>query len=488
MTLSEHLYRQNEANVTTIDGNMVPYLDADYAATSRPFQKVIEKVEDFLAEYGSVHRGSGQFSQRSTAIYQEALGVISAFIGDNPDNPSYNVIPAQNTTHAVNMLTRLLTLNAPGHSSDGIDQFFVPVAEHSANDLPWRRQQDEANPFRPVIRIKTDEAGMIDLKDLERKIKSAKVEPEPKYNGLLTFTGASSITGAIADIKAITSIAKEHNVLTFVDAAQMVAHRDVDIGELGVDFMAFAGHKMYAPFGGGVLIGKKDIIEEWEPAIVGGGTIDFASKDEALPAKSFAKRFGAGTPNAVGIVALAVAAEMLKHEIGYDAVKAHEQELLDRAKQDFANLPDGIRVTAPLDYDADKKTAVFSFDVGEMSSNLFAARLANEHGIGVRQGPICQYELVADLLGLGPDAAQATLETIAKGNQNETYGVVRASFGMGSTPDEISRLADAIRDIAQTPERGAEYIEGKSGQYYPKNASPVQAPPTDFFQSLGRSR
>ena len=245
-----------------LSGSLVNYLDADNAATTRPFVLVNEKVQELLSVYGSVHRGSGVNSQISTEVFDKARQLIVEFVGG--DENRLAVCYTQNTTSAINKLSRKLRLNPASG-----DRVFLSEFEHSSNDLPWRSSD--------AIRIGASEAGSLDIQALEQALSSVPATATK----LVAVTGASNLTGALTPIHEIATVTHRYGGLLLVDAAQLVAHRPIRMVGTGqgdhIDFLAFSGHKMYAPYGGGVLIGDRAILTEAPPDELGGGTIDFAT-------------------------------------------------------------------------------------------------------------------------------------------------------------------------------------------------------------------
>lgn len=436
--------------VETARRGFVQYLNLDNAATTPPFVVVVEKLNEFLETYGSIHRGSGFKSLLSTEIFEEAIPIILGFLGVTADR--YALVVTHNTTSAINRLTRMLGLSAQ-------DAIFISEFEHSANDLPWRK-----GPH--IVRIPADDDGQFDVDYFTQALRQENV-PGRK---IVAISGASNITGAITPIHQIASISHANGALVAVDAAQLVAHREVNLLGNGtdqqIDFISFSGHKMYAPFGGGVLIGRRELLEGLPPDDVGGGNVDFVTADSYDLSRNYFKRATAGTPNVLGLVSMALSCIILKRKIGFPEIMRHEQQILDRLRNRFENM-DGIRIYCDLDYDAYKKCSILTFNMDGMNHNLVAARLGHEYGIGVRQGAICQFSYVAKLLGLRPEDIGAARNAVHAGDFDRMYGIVRASFGLGNVPQDADRLADALIEIRDTPDRSKGYFLNRDGEYWP---------------------
>ncbi len=451
-----------DRTVRTIFGNEVEYLDADAAATTRPLEIVQEKVLEFLSTYGSVHRGSGANSRLSTEIFVAAREAMLDFVNASSDAA---ICITSNTTAAINKLRRKLNLRSERGDCVVLSEF-----EHSSNDLPWRA----LNP----VRIPAGDDGVLDLDVLKREV----IHRQGSGRTLVAVTGASNLTGALMPIREIAFLAHCAGAMIFVDAAQLAGHRAIDMqGARGgdyLDFVAFSGHKMYAPFGAGVLIGDAKALGQTGPDDIGGGTVDFVTLDTYDLASDIFRRENAGTPNAVGLVAMAVAAGMLKKTIGFEDIELHEQELLDAARQRLSNIK-GLRLFGELDYSAARKCAILSFVLEGHDHALVAARLSHEYGIGVRHGHLCQFAYVARLLGLTPRQISQTRDVVISGNRDAMYGVVRASFGLGNRIEDIERLGEALEEIAATPKREQLYERNETGEWLPREMVPQNA--SEFF-------
>jgi selenocysteine lyase/cysteine desulfurase len=238
--------------------------------------------------------------------------------------------------------------------------------------------------------------------------------------------------------------------------------------------LAFSGHKMYAPFGAGVLIGDRAILETRPPDDLGGGTVDFVTPVGFDLTGDFFRRENPGTPNAVGLLAMALAASALKETIGFDAIVSHEQDLLSAARPRFPEV-NGLCVLEPLEYSAERKCAILSFVMEGVDHGLLAARLSYEFGIGVRHGHLCQFAYVARLLGLSAAEVDATRRAVLSGKREAMYGVVRASFGLGNRVGDVLRIAGGLQEIAATPERSGWYERNASGDWAPRDRSRLGA-------------
>src|SRR5215210_3750157 len=237
--------------VSVLDGKPRQYVDLDTAATSSASVAVTRAVQEFLPWYASVHRGAGIKSQLTSARYEEAREIIVRFVGGDP--ATHMALFPRNTTEAINMLAFRLGLTRD-------DVVVTTAVEHHANLLPWRRHAQ-------LRVVEVDERGTFDVAAIEAALDQ---HPRPR---VLAVTGGSNVTGWLPDLRAIAAAARQRGVLVVVDGAQLVPHRPVDITALGIDVLAFSGHKMYAPFGAGALIAPRALLADGEPFLVGGGAV-----------------------------------------------------------------------------------------------------------------------------------------------------------------------------------------------------------------------
>jgi cysteine desulfurase/selenocysteine lyase len=438
-----------DVEVPLLDGSYRRYVHLDNAATTPCLTVVQAKVNEFLRWYSSIHRGTGFKSVLSTRVYESARGIVSDFVHAASDTDT--VIFVRNTTEALNKLARRFPF------AEG-DVVLSSVMEHHSNLLPWRA-------VARVDHVGVRPDGSLDLGDLERKLNlhGGKVR-------LTTVTAASNVTGYVNPVHEIARLAHRAGSMIAVDAAQLAAHRPVVMGGKGtsdrLDFVTLSGHKMYAPFGCGALIGPRDLFEKGAPDEVGGGTVDYVSLVDVRWADA-PGRDEAGTPNVVGAVALATACKALQH-IGLETISAHEAQLtrylLDRLRE-----VRGLRVFGLTDPDrADERVGVVSFAMDSIPDGLVASRLAYEGGIGVRSGCFCAHPYVLCLLGVPEERAVYYRSRIADGDRSEVPGLVRVSMGLHNTKGDIDRLVEVLARISKGERAGNYVVDRKSGLYNPR--------------------
>src|SRR5687767_7073617 len=303
-----------DLDVPCIDGRPRRYVNLDYAASTPVMADVWAAVEAFVPWYSSVHRGSGVKSQVSTAAFEDSREDVKTFVGARADD---EVVFVRNTTEAINVLAAALPAGSRVLSS--------PV-EHHANMLPWRRHDLQLLPFTST----PDEL----LEACERALRERRTD-------LVAVTGASNVTGEVWPLAQLAELTHRHGAELFVDAAQLAGHRPIDMAGSGIDLLALSGHKLYAPFGAGALIGPERTLRGGAPLLQGGGAVELVTLDEVVWA-GVPERHEAGSPNVVGVVALAAACRRLR-EYGMEAIAAHEQALADRLWGALEDVP-GLRM------------------------------------------------------------------------------------------------------------------------------------------------
>jgi selenocysteine lyase/cysteine desulfurase len=377
--------------VPLVDGTTTRFVNFDYAASAPPLASVHRVVTTAMAHYASIHRGQSYLSRMSTAAYERARETIAELTGARPDDV---VVFTRNTTDALNLLASAV----PGRVVH-LD------IEHHANLLPWRGGQWTA--------VRAAESVDATLQELEREL-----QREPA--ALVSVTGASNVTGECLPLAALSGLAHRHAARLAVDGAQLAPHRPVELAAAGVDYFACSGHKLYAPYGAGALIGRPDWLDATEPHQRGGGAVVSVSLDGVEWKPSPARHEG-GTPNLVGAVSLGAAFQAL-NELGFDAITAHEQDLHGHLLDGLGQLEiEPLRVW-PGHTDL---VGVVSFNVPGYRADLVAAYLSAEHGIGVRGGKFCAHPLL-QRFGLGDT------------------GAVRASIGLGTSTDDVDAILRAI--------------------------------------------
>jgi cysteine desulfurase/selenocysteine lyase len=380
-----------------IHGKPLVYLD-NGASAQKP-RAVLDTVQRAYAEeYANVHRGLHYLSNLSTANFEKARETVRRFVNARSDA---EIIFTRNATEAVNLVAS--SYGAP-HIGEG-DEILLTIMEHHSNIVPWhflRERQGAVLKWAPI----SDDGDFL-LDEFERLI-----SPRTK---IIALTHMSNVLGTIVPLKEVVRIAHERGIPVLADGAQAAVHLPVDVRDLDVDFYAFTGHKLYGPTGIGVLYGKKEYLERMRPYQGGGEMIGYVTTDTVTYAEP-PHRFEAGTPAIVQAIGLGAAIDYVER-VGRDAIKAHEDVLLDYAMSRLGEL-DWLRIYGR----AKDKGSIISFNM-EGAHPHDVSTILDRYGVAVRAGTHCAEPLLA------------------------RYGVTstcRASFAMYNTVEEVDRLVEAL--------------------------------------------
>jgi selenocysteine lyase/cysteine desulfurase len=413
-----------EIQAPLIQGGHVRYANLDYGASAPALSVVSAYLNEILPYYASVHRGAGYASQISTSVYENARNIVREFVGGRADD---SVIFTRNTTDSLNLLAGCLPVVDHRHTGEVL---YLDI-EHHANLLPW-----QGVPHRSVVASET----------IEGTIATLRAELEHGDVSLLAVTGASNVTGEILPIRRLAALAHEFGARIAVDAAQLAPHRRINIAADDVDYLAFSGHKLYAPFGAGVLIGRPDWLDAGTPHLAGGGAVSEARLDGVSWATGPARHEG-GSPNVLGAATLARATQVVA-ALDQERWHAHEAAIRSFLVEGLQRI-DGVTVHQIFsDTNPDTDTiGVVNFSVAGYDAGLVAAYLSAEHGVGLRDGRFCAHPLLKRL-GL-------------------PSGSLRASFGVGSRLEDAQRLLAGIEELRRTG-LGWDYVVD-SGRWVPAN-------------------
>jgi cysteine desulfurase/selenocysteine lyase len=382
----------------TIDGEPITYLDS--ASTTPKPQSVIDAVVRFYTHHtANVHRGVHVLSEEATAEFEEARAEVAGFLGCSPAE----IVFTKNATMSMNMVAHGLDF-APD------DEVLLTALEHHANFMPWRLHAK-------AVTVDLAEDGLPRYEQIRERL-------TPKTR-LVTLAHVSNTTGHIAPIEDWIAEARKVGALTLVDAAQSASHLPIDVRRIGCDFLAFSGHKLLGPSGVGVLYARRELLEKMRPLEVGGGMVAYHARDR-YELKEAPFKFEAGTPNMEGVLGLGAAIRYLRR-IGMDRIAKHSQDLGAQMLEALQAIP-GIQVlgrSAPRS----RRIALCTFHVnaGGMGQSDVARYLCDANQILVSGGYHCAHILHHEL---------------------KLEGTVRASAHLFNTPDEIDKLARAVREIA----------------------------------------
>jgi selenocysteine lyase/cysteine desulfurase/DNA-binding HxlR family transcriptional regulator len=413
--------------VPLVTGGAVRYANLDHAASTSCLERVRQAVDELLPWYASVHRGAGLASQLCTKLYEDARFTVRSF-ADAPDEAT--VVFTRNTTDSLNLLGRSLPTGTTVFCFD---------SDHHAALLAWPKGRTRWLPVPDSIE------KCVDVLD-------AALRDHPGGERLVVLTAASNVTGELWPIGELAAVARRHGARTVLDAAQIAPHRPLRMREWAVDWLAFSGHKMYAPFGAGVLIGRTDWLQDAQPYLAGGGaTARVASTPGGLEVtwRDVPERHEAGSPNVIGVHALATACQTLG-EYGFDELEQFERGLHERLRSGLAGIP-AVRMLS-LWRPSVPGVGVTSFVVDGVDPGLLGTVLSAEHGIGLRVGAFCAHLATRTLLRNTPEAMR-----------NDQ--ALRVSIGLGNVAEHVDRLVAALREVIRN---GPQWTyERAGGEWWP---------------------
>ncbi|HWQ11645.1 MAG TPA: cysteine desulfurase [Roseiflexaceae bacterium] len=381
-----------------VNGKPLAFLDS--AASSQKPRRVIDCLEDYYRRYNAnVHRGVYRLSEEATFAFERARGKVARFIGASTPK---EVVFTRNTTEAINLVARAW---GDANLRPG-DRVLLSEMEHHSNLVPWQQLAQRTGAELDFLRV--DGAGRLALDDLDARLRGVR---------LVALTQQSNVLGTINPVAEIARRAHDAGALMLVDGAQSVPHMPVDVQALGVDFLAFSGHKMCAPTGIGVLWGRRRVLESMPPFLGGGSMIKAVGLHESTYA-DIPARFEAGTPAIGEAIALGEACDFLE-SVGMEKIYAHEQHLLGYALERLSAIP-GLRIYGPASLES--RGGAVSFTLEGIHPHDVAAVLDGE-GVAVRAGHHCCQPLHALL---------------------DIPATTRASFYLYNIPEEVDRLAAGL--------------------------------------------
>ena len=397
-------------------GRIVP-INFDNAATTPPFKRVVKRVLETTEYYGSIARGDGQKSQYCSDLYEECRRYILKYF--NAPEEIYTAIFVGNTTDGLNKLSNILINNKE-------DIVITTRMEHHSNDLPWRNKCD-------LKYVEVNEDGRININEIEELIERYK--EKVKY---ITITGASNVTGYINDIRKISGLIHKYGGKIIVAGAQVVPHKKIYMYKKdsleNIDFLVFSGHKIYAPFGSGAIIGLREDFNNNLPDTKGGGTVEYVIDNNQLWLNTPEKN-EAGTPNLFGAVAIMEAMKEIE-KIGFERIEKNEKELLQYLINGLKELN---RVKLYADNDCiDDRLGILVFTIDGMKYYEVGEKLSEIKAIGVRQGGFCSHPYTRRVLGIPNNQLQEYI------NKNGIPGLVRVSLGIYNSKKEANIFLETV--------------------------------------------
>ncbi|KWT47630.1 cysteine desulfurase [Lactococcus lactis] len=380
--------------------NDEPLVYLDNAATTQKPLKVLAAIKDYYEnDNANVHRGVHTLAERATEKYEAAREKVRQFINAKSTK---EVLFTRGTTTSINWVAQFA-----GQILKAGDEIVISIMEHHSNIVPWQEVAKKTGAILKFVYLKD---GQLDMDDLRKKITN-----QTKF---VSIAHVSNVLGTINPVEEITKIAHEHGAYMVVDGAQSTPHMAIDLQKMDVDFFAFSGHKMMGPTGIGVLYGKEELLNQFEPVEFGGEMIDFVYESHStwteLPWK-----FEAGTPNIAGAIALGAAIDYIQ-ELGIDQIHQHEIELIDYLMPKLQEI-EGLKIYGPKDNV--KRGGLIAFNIEGLHPHDVATALDME-GVAVRAGHHCAQPLL---------------------NYLETPATARSSFYLYNTKADCDKLVEALK-------------------------------------------
>lgn len=380
-----------------VHGKKLVYLDSG-ATTLKP-QSVVDRITHFYSyETSNVHRGAHYLGDVATQGFEGARLKIAEFLGAPQ---AEEIIFVRGTTEGINLVANswgLANLKAG-------DEVLITVMEHHANIVPWQMVAEKVGA--KVVAADILENGELDIEDFKKKL-SEKTK-------MVAFTACSNVLGTNTDMKLLTRLAHDVGAKVLIDGAQIVSQAQVNVLDINCDFFVFSAHKLFGPFGFGVVYGKKEVLEQMPP-YQGGGSMISKVTIEKTTYNDVPFRFEAGTPHVEGAVGLHAAIGFVE-KIGFDQIHAYEMDLLKKATEKLLAIPD-VKVFGT----AANKGALLSFNLkGAHHSDV--SQIMDQEGVAVRAGHHCTQPLMARL---------------------GVPGTVRASFSVYNSSEDIDAFIKAV--------------------------------------------
>ncbi|MEO1587292.1 MAG: cysteine desulfurase [Bacteroidota bacterium] len=376
----------------------------DNAATSQKPQLVIDRIEAYYEhENSNVHRGVHYLSQTATNAYEHTRKLAQELINAKHE---HEIIYTKGTTEGINLVAHSF---GKAFIKEG-DEIILSYLEHHSNIVPWQLIAEELGATIKVIPV--NDAGELDMEAYANML-NERVK-------IVSIVYISNSLGTINPVEEIIRLAHDRDIPVLLDGAQVVPHQRVDVQALDVDFLAFSGHKMFAPTGVGILYGKEKWLNAMPPYMGGGDMIDTVTFEKTT-FNSLPHKFEAGTPNIAGVIGLGAGIEYI-NSVGYENISAWEKELLDYGTEKLSEI-EGIRLIGT----AKEKASVISFLIDGIHP-YDAGTILDQLGIAVRTGHHCTQPLMKRL---------------------EVPGTMRASFAFYNTKEEIDRLVEGLKKVKQ---------------------------------------
>lgn len=393
--------RELKKDFPLLQNREIVYLDSG-ATTQKP-EKVINAIKEFYEKYNAnPHRGAYKLSVEATEKYEEVRDKIQKFINSKHRD---EIIFSKNTTESLNLLAYSYGLENLKEN----DEVLISIMEHHSNLVPWQKVCKKTKAKLNYMYI--NENFEIPDEEIEKKITDK--------TKIVSITHISNVLGTVNNIEKIIKIAHKKGAIVIVDLAQSIPHRRIDVQELDIDFAVFSGHKMLAPLGIGVLYGKKELLKEMTPFLMGGDMIEYVYEQDTTFAP-LPNKFEAGTQNVGGVIGLGVAIDYIE-DLGYEKIQEIEKELLNYARNEMLKLD---FLTLYLTPNEENHSGVISFNIKGVHPHDTASILDSKN-VCIRSGNHCAQPLMRYL---GIDST------------------CRASFYFYNTKEDVDKLVSALKD------------------------------------------
>ncbi len=430
------------------DGSTARRTYLDSAASNLRLKVADDIVRRALAHYANTHSRLHFGAHVTTELYHRAHDVVKDFVGATDDYTA--IFYGSGVTGGLNRMARVLAERRPER-----DVVICTMMEHHANDLPHRKHVGRVVHV-PVEKDSDGEAGRIDMAALR-----AAVEKHADRLNYVAVTAASNVTGVVNPVHEIARLAHAAGALVVVDAAQSAAHLPLSVvGDEPVenlDVLCISGHKIYTPGSPGVIVARKALFEGLEPQEVGGGIVTFVDAERYEVTDSLPAREEAGTPNIPGALALA-ATLYLMGRIGMDVIEEDERRLTQYALERFAAIP-RMHIYGSHRLEVADRIGVITFNLKNVPHGLVAAVLNDYFGIAMRNQCFCAQPFVRQLLGVAGEDGVAPDSCVEPGAQRIINGMVRASFGLYNTREDVDKAVEALTHIAEHAEEYQQHYE-----------------------------
>lgn len=421
MTYRE-LFEGIDTKVKLSNGSYIIPINFDNGATTPPLKSVVNTILEDIKYYGPIARGLGQKGDICTQKFEEAREDVLDFFNLKGNN-THTVVFTKSDTESLNLLANILI-------KDNDTKVLTTRMEHHANDLPFRYKSQ-------VLYVDVDTLGRINIDNIREKL----IEHKGQIK-LVTITGASNVTGYVNPINEIAKICHENGAKIIVDAAQLVAHKEINMKgntkDEQIDFLTFSAHKAYAPFGSGAVVGLTKDLQNVYPFLKGGGCVKGVFDDNVIWT-SPPQLHEAGTQNFLGVMGMVKALKDLK-QIGFDNIQNHEFYIKDYLIKEMKKI-DNVIIYGDTE-DISDRIGVISFNIKGMNYEEVAMKMANDMGIALRCGKFCAHPYVYRLLGVSNINGYTDVVS-----DEENLGLIRVSLGLYNTIEEAKTFIKALQYI-----------------------------------------